>query len=63
MIYHGFGIAREFNLWAFIGGMVMAGVPGAIQAFTLIAGRTPGEPPPPQPDSSSPEPSSPSPGA
>ena len=53
MIYQG-QFAQHFNLSVFIGGMVAAGIPGALQAYGLWFGaRTPSEPPPsPEPASS-----------
>lgn len=37
--------ASPFNTTVFLGGMVIAGVPGALQAWSLItASRTPSEP-------------------
>lgn len=45
--------AEQFNWIAFMGGMVISGVPGALQALTLFTGRTPGlSPQPAQPASS-----------
>lgn len=69
MVYQGFnvaalfGVESEFNLWAFAGGMVMSGVPGALQALALLTGRTAPESLPSPAEPSSPEPSSPSSGA
>jgi hypothetical protein len=52
--------AAEFNLAAFLGGMVISGIPGALQAVALLTGRT-AEPLPPSPSPALPEaPSSPS---
>jgi hypothetical protein len=33
--------AAEFNLAVFLGGMVISGIPGALQAASLLTGRTP----------------------
>lgn len=62
MVYQGVW-ADPFNTTVFIGGMVVSGVPGALQGWALITGRTalPSSPSPEPP--SSPEPSSSSPGA
>jgi hypothetical protein len=44
MIYQA-QFASTFNLTVFLGGMVIAGIPGAAQAFTLwLAARTPSAP-------------------
>lgn len=41
MIYQA-QFAQTFNLAVFLGGMVIAGIPGAVQAFTLwLSARTP----------------------
>jgi hypothetical protein len=40
MIYQA-QFAAQFNLAVFLGGMVISGIPGALQAASLLAGRTP----------------------
>lgn len=64
MIWQGFLITQfggKYEISVFYGGMVMAGVPGILQAWALFTGRTGGESLPPAPPSSRPEPSSPTP--
>jgi len=58
MIYQA-QFAPQFNLSAFLGGMVIVGVPGASQVFAVWLGTRTGEPSPPSPEpASSAEPSS-----
>lgn len=60
MAYQGTLPTPEFNLWAFAGGMVISGVPMALQGAALITGRTAGPSLPSPEPPSSPEPSTPS---
>lgn len=54
MIYQA-QFAETFNLPVFLGGMVISGIPGALQALALLSGRTAEQlPPSPEPVSSAP---------
>jgi hypothetical protein len=64
MVYQGFGLGEvfglnaEFNLWAFLGGMLMTGSPLGLKAMELLSGRAPTAPSLPAPElPPSPEPS------
>lgn len=59
MVWQGV-LTERFELAVFLGGMLVAGVPGAIQAMALLTGRTAGESSSPAAPPSSPEPSTPS---
>jgi hypothetical protein len=58
MIYQAQKDVNQFNLAVFLGGMVIAGVPGAVQAFTLWLSARTLPPPSPAPEQLSSEPSS-----
>ncbi len=59
MVWQGV-LTERFELTVFLGGMLVAGVPGAIQAMALLTGRIGGESSSPAVPPSSPEPSTPS---
>jgi hypothetical protein len=50
--------AQPFNTTVFLGGMVIAGIPGAVQAFTLFMSARTVLPPSESPEPASPGPSS-----
>jgi hypothetical protein len=52
MIYQA-QFAEQFNLSVFLGGMVIAGVPGALQVLAALLGTRTGEPSPPSPEPAS----------
>jgi hypothetical protein len=52
MIYQA-TIADKFEWMAFVGGMIVSGIPGVAQALPLLLGRTAAPLPPSQPEPSS----------